>query len=79
MASQPWSNGKVGTIGCSSTAEWQMGVAALGNPAHAAMVPMGFGAGVSTDQRDPHSKQLTETEAGRYSIRSFFASWDPER
>ncbi|HEX3158010.1 MAG TPA: CocE/NonD family hydrolase [Gemmatimonadaceae bacterium] len=46
MASQPWSNGKVGTIGCSSTAEWQMGVAALGNPAYAAMIPQGFGAGV---------------------------------
>ena len=32
LASQRWSNGKVGTIGCSSTAEWQLGVAALGNP-----------------------------------------------
>ena len=32
IAKQPWSNGKVGTIGCSSTAEWQMGVAAQGNP-----------------------------------------------
>ena len=32
MSSQPWSNGKVGTIGCSSTAEWQLGVAAGGNP-----------------------------------------------
>src|SRR3954467_4262854 len=32
MAARPWSNGKVGTIGCSSTAEWQLGVAALGNP-----------------------------------------------
>jgi len=46
MADQPWSNGKVGTQGCSSTAEWQMGLASLDHPAHAAMVPMGFGAGV---------------------------------
>lgn len=46
MAKQPWSNGKVGTYGCSSTAEWQMAVAALDHPSHAAMVPMGFGAGV---------------------------------
>jgi hypothetical protein len=46
ISSQPWSNGKVGTIGCSSTAEWQMAVAALGNPAFAAMIPQGFGAGV---------------------------------
>ena len=46
IASQPWSNGKVGTQGCSSTAEWQMGLASLDHPAHAAMVPQGFGAGV---------------------------------
>jgi hypothetical protein len=46
MAAQPWSNGKVGTIGCSSTAEWQMAVASLGEPAYAAMIPQGFGAGV---------------------------------
>lgn len=46
MENQTWSNGKVGTIGCSSTAEWQMAVAASGHPAHAAMVPQGFGAGV---------------------------------
>jgi hypothetical protein len=46
MKDQPWSNGKIGTYGCSSTAEWQMAVAALDHPAHAAMVPQGFGAGV---------------------------------
>ena len=46
ISSQPWSNGKVGTYGCSSTAEWQMGLASQDHPAHAAMVPQGFGAGV---------------------------------
>jgi len=46
MADQHWCNGKIGTIGCSSTAEWQMAVAALDHPSHAAVVPMGFGAGV---------------------------------
>jgi hypothetical protein len=46
IAKQAWSNGKVGTIGCSSTAEWQMAVAAQGHPAFAAMIPQGFGAGV---------------------------------
>ena len=46
MKDQEWSNGKIGTLGCSSTAEWQMAVAALDHPAHAAMVPQGFGAGV---------------------------------
>ncbi|MFT6166713.1 MAG: putative CocE/NonD family hydrolase [Vicingaceae bacterium] len=46
MKDQLWSNGKIGTIGCSSTAEWQMAVAALDHPSHAAMVPQGYGAGV---------------------------------
>ena len=46
MSNQEWSNGKIGTLGCSSTAEWQMAVAAMDHPAHAAMVPQGFGAGV---------------------------------
>lgn len=46
MKDQSWSNGKIGTIGCSSTAEWQMAVAALDHPSHAAMVPQGYGAGV---------------------------------
>ncbi|HUH29589.1 CocE/NonD family hydrolase [Gelidibacter sp.] len=48
MSNQPWSNGKIGTIGCSSTAEWQMAVSALDHPSHAAMVPQGFGAGIGT-------------------------------
>lgn len=46
MKDQKWSNGKIGTLGCSSTAEWQMAVGALDHPSHAAMVPQGFGAGV---------------------------------
>ena len=46
LQKQEWSNGKIGTLGCSSTAEWQMAVAALDHPSHAAMVPQGFGAGV---------------------------------
>ena len=46
MKDQSWSNGKIGTLGCSSTAEWQMAVAALDHPSHAAMVPQGYGAGV---------------------------------
>jgi hypothetical protein len=46
LAGQPWSNGRVGLIGCSSSAEWQMAVAALDPPGLAAVVPMGFGAGI---------------------------------
>lgn len=46
LRSQRWSNGKIGTTGCSSTAEWQPAVASLGNPGFAAMNVQGFGAGV---------------------------------
>src|SRR5262250_923850 len=46
IAKQTWSNGKVGTIGCSSTAEWQLAVAAQGHPAFTSMIVQGFGAGV---------------------------------
>lgn len=46
LADQAWSNGKVATWGCSSTAEWQMALAAQNHPAHAAMIPMASGAGI---------------------------------
>lgn len=46
IADQSWSNKKVGTLGCSSTAEWQLQLAATNHPAHAAMIPMASGAGI---------------------------------
>ena len=46
IAEQEWSNGKVGTVGCSSSAEWQLALAAQDHPAHAAAVPMAPGAGI---------------------------------
>ena len=71
MSSQPWSNGKVGTIGCSSTAEWQMGVAAMGNPAYAAMIPMGFGAGVGRVK--PYYEQGNWFRGG--AVQMLFIAW----
>lgn len=46
LAEQEWSTGKVATMGCSSTAEWQLALAAQNHPAHAAMIPMASGAGI---------------------------------
>jgi putative CocE/NonD family hydrolase len=46
LAEQEWSSGKVATLGCSSTAEWQLALAAQNHPAHAAMIPMASGAGI---------------------------------
>jgi uncharacterized protein len=71
IAKQPWSNGKVGTIGCSSTAEWQLAVAALGNPAYAAMIPQGFGAGVG--RVSPYYEQGNWYRGGAFQM--LFAAW----
>ncbi|HEY4443497.1 MAG TPA: CocE/NonD family hydrolase [Steroidobacteraceae bacterium] len=46
IAAQPWSNGRVGTFGCSSSAEGQLPIATLNHPAHKAMVPIGAATGV---------------------------------
>jgi putative CocE/NonD family hydrolase len=46
VSAQDWSNGKVGLHGCSSTAENQLRLAAIGHPALAACVPMSSGAGI---------------------------------
>lgn len=46
IVNQPWSNGKVGTYGCSSSGEHQLGLATMDHPGHAAMIPAAAGAGI---------------------------------
>lgn len=46
LAEQEFSTGNIGTLGCSSSAEWQLALAGLDHPAHKAMVPMSAGAGI---------------------------------
>ncbi len=46
IAKQPWSNGNIATLGCSSTAEWQLALASMHHPALKAMIPMSAGAGI---------------------------------
>ncbi|MEN9452829.1 MAG: hypothetical protein RLZZ369_1888 [Pseudomonadota bacterium] len=43
---QPWSNGKVGTLGCSALGELQYSLARAHHPAHRAMVASGAGGGI---------------------------------
>ena len=71
MASQPWSNKKVGAIGCSSTAEWQMAVAAQGNPAFTTMIAQGFGAGVG--RVGPYYEQGNWYRGG--AVQMLFIAW----
>lgn len=71
LTAQPWSNGKVGTTGCSSTAEYQMGVAALGHPGYAAMNVQGFGAGVGRVR--PYFEQGNWYRGG--AVQMLFITW----
>src|SRR5581483_8078162 len=48
IAAQEWSNGRVGAYGCSSTAENQLKLGAIGHPALIALVPMSSGAGIGS-------------------------------
>ncbi len=71
MSSQEWSNKKVGTIGCSSTAEWQMAVAARGNPSFTTMIAQGFGAGVG--RVGPYYEQGNWYRGG--AVQMLFIAW----
>jgi uncharacterized protein len=71
MTTQPWSNGKVGATGCSSTAEWQGAVAALGTPGFAAINPQGFGAGVG--RVGPYYEQGNWFRGGAFQ--PLFGAW----
>ncbi len=71
ISSQPWSNGKVGTTGCSSTAEYQMAIAAKGHPAYAAMNVQGFGAGVGRVK--PYYEQGNWYRGG--AVQMLFIAW----
>jgi len=48
IVAQPWSNGKVGTMGCSSSGDNQILLASLNHPAHKAIVTMASGTAVGT-------------------------------
>ncbi len=71
IAGQPWSNGKVGLLGCSSTAEWQMGVAAMAPKGLAAINPQGFGAGVG--RVAPYFEQGNWYRGG--AVQMLFIDW----
>jgi putative CocE/NonD family hydrolase len=71
ISSQPWSNGKVGLIGCSSTAEWQMAVAAQAPNGLGAIIPQGFGAGVGRVK--PYYEQGNWYRGG--AVQMLFIDW----
>src|SRR5260370_5044415 len=71
MAVQPWSSGKIGLIGCSSTAEWQLAAASLGNKALTTIIPQSFGAGVG--KVGPYNEQGNWYRGG--AVQMLFIDW----
>ncbi len=71
ISSRPWSNGKVGLIGCSSTAEWQSAVAATNPPGLATIIPESFGAGVG--RVGPYYEQGNWYRGG--AVQMLFIDW----
>jgi len=71
LKAQSWTNGKVGTTGCSSTAEYQMGIAAMGHSAYAAMNIQSFGAGVG--RVGPYYEQGNWYRGG--AVQMLFITW----
>ncbi len=71
LTTQKWSNGKLGTIGCSSTAEWQMAVGAQNVPGYTAMIAQGFGAGVG--RVGPYYEQGNWYRGG--AVQMLFIAW----
>jgi len=71
LSKQPWTNGKIGTTGCSSTAEYQMAIASYGQPAFAAMNIQSFGAGVGRVK--PYYEQGNWYRGG--AVQMLFIAW----
>jgi predicted acyl esterase len=71
IALQPWSSGKIGLIGCSSTAEWQLAAASLGNKALTTIIPQSFGAGVG--KVGPYNEQGNWYRGG--AVQMLFIDW----
>ena len=71
LTTRPWSDGKLGTIGCSSTAEWQPAVAAQNVPGFTTMIAQGFGAGVG--RVGPYYEQGNWYRGG--AVQLLFIAW----
>jgi hypothetical protein len=71
ISRQPWSNGKVGALGCSSSAEEQHRMNAMHHPAFAAAVPRGSGAGIG--KVGPYNEMGNHYRGGVFQ--NFWLSW----
>ncbi|RYD90584.1 MAG: CocE/NonD family hydrolase, partial [Sphingomonadales bacterium] len=66
ITQQPWSNGRIGTYGCSSSAENQLKLASLNHPAHKAIVVGSSGVGIA--EVGPHREQGNFWRGGAWQM-----------
>jgi uncharacterized protein len=71
MGGLAWSADKVGLIGCSSSAEWQLNIASRGDKALTTMIPESFGAGVG--KVGPYYEQGNWFRGG--AVQMLFMTW----
>ena len=71
LSKQPWSNGKVGAIGCSSSAEEQNKMNAMQHPALGAAIPRSAGAGIG--HVGPYNEMGNFFRGG--IVQNFWLSW----
>jgi len=72
IVNQPWCNGRVGTVGSSSTAEHQWPMAAGNHPSHAAMVPVASGSAIGDL---PGNDTRGAFYRGGIPLTGFWSSW----
>ena len=65
LATQPWSNGKVGTYGCSYLGDTQVMQARVRNPHHAAMLPQAAGSSI-------HYRYFGSVDGGVFELAGAF-------
>ena len=74
IARQPWSTGRVGTFGCSSSAENQLDLALAKHPAHAAMIPRSAAVAM-TEAKATNVREPGQTRRGGVFWLGGWASW----
>ncbi len=75
LATQPWSNGKVGTYGCSYLGDTQVMQARVRNPHHAAMLPQAAGSSI-------HYRYFGSVDGGVFELAGafgWFRDWGSKR
>jgi uncharacterized protein len=75
IVAQPWSNGRVATFGCSSSAENQLPLAAINHPAHVAAVVQSAGLAIDSTNGTTERGQVWRGGVFQLNWLSWFANY----